>query len=71
MAFISTAALNARIDNLAEAESGLNEAWDAYDRGDAPDRGDIDYAFSHVETAALYLTQFLASALAAPAFVYA
>ncbi|AXQ68565.1 hypothetical protein HOU00_gp111 [Caulobacter phage CcrPW] len=68
---ISTAALNAHVAEVAECESDLNEAFEAFDRGEAPDRGDCDYAFLKLETAEMHLAQFLAPVLASPIFVHA
>lgn len=53
-------------DIIAEregAQADLDSAWEAYDNGDAPDRGDIDYAWSKVETATMWLDRFFGPGL--------
>lgn len=70
MAF-STAALNRHLDHVAEAVEELAEAFEAYDRGDAPDRGDCDYAYRGLGIAESHLAEFLAPVLASPIFVHA
>lgn len=70
MAF-STAALNAHVSDVADCEADLNEAFEAFDRGEAPDRGDCDYAYLKLETAVAYLADFLTPVLASPIFVHA
>lgn len=70
MAF-STAALNAHLDEVAEAHEAIDAAYAAYDRGETDDRGDCDYAYRGLDLAESALAHFLAPVLASPIFVHA